>query len=88
MKNLKNRIKLYTAFAIVQILCSVALYAFAVLLLCASAGAFLVIYQIVRNSFPNILLWKYILLLAIPVWLFFEVNILLNVNKKDKKKVK
>lgn len=88
MKNLKNKIKLYTAFAIVQTLCSITLYAFAVLLLCASAGAFMVIYQAVKNSFPNILLWKYILLLAVPVWLFFEVYILLNVNKKDKKKVK
>ena len=88
MEKIKNKIKLYTAFALVQILCSIALYAFSVLLLCASAGLFLIIYQITRNSFPNIILWKYTLLLAVPLWLFFEIHILVKVNKKDKKKVK
>lgn len=69
-------------FFFVMAVYSVVLYLFALCISLFIAGAFFAVYQLYYGFFPDIVLWKAVILVALPFWVFFEVIIDVKVWKR------
>ena len=68
-------------FIVTQIVYSIGLYLFSLVVSCAVSGIGLSVFQAIKGFFPCILLWKWLLLGSVPLWLVFEIQVNIKVWK-------
>ena len=68
-------------FILTQIVYSIGLYLFSLVISCAVSGIGLSVFQAIKGFFPCILLWKWLLIGSVPLWLVFEIQVNIKVWK-------
>ena len=68
-------------FIVTQIVYSIGLYLFSLVVSCVVSGIGLSVFQAIKGFFPCILLWKWLLLGSVPLWLVFEIQVNVKVWK-------
>ena len=81
MARVVNSIVKAIGFIVAQIVYSIGLYLCSLVISCAISGIVFAIFQIIKGFFPCVLLWKWLLIVSVPLWLIFEIQVNIKVWK-------